>query len=113
MSEQPDPAGGGAAQADDQRTCRFPIGYDRDSGEWTYCEHALPAASGRGRPSDYCGRTRLDPDGTLRMHDRATAFQRKRDLKAEGGGPRREQPPARPVTRRGRRWRSCWRSGRW
>ncbi|MGW5518698.1 hypothetical protein [Nocardia africana] len=105
MSDQPESAGHGtsaaADQRADQRVCKFPIGYDPETGEFEEAGHPLPPVEGRGRPVDYCGEQHVDPDGVLRVHSRANAFQRKRELKleaAESGAPQHRRAAGRPVT---------------
>ncbi|GGL44151.1 hypothetical protein [Nocardia jinanensis] len=88
----------------EQHVCKFPVGYDPENPDDPFVPagHAMeaPARRGRGRPSEYCGEERVDPDGVRRRHDRATAFQRRRELELEAAGqaPRRTGPPPRPVT---------------
>lgn len=101
MSEHPDSTDSDAVQAEDQRICQFPVAYDPETRDFTKAGHPLSPIAGRGRPSEYCGQACVDPDGVLRTHDRATAYQRKKDLRADAGaavGSRRERPAGRPVT---------------
>ncbi|MFI9538281.1 hypothetical protein ACIG56_34250 [Nocardia fusca] len=91
--------------AGEQHICKFPVAYDPENAADPFVPsgHAMPEVPvhrGRGRPSEYCGEERIDPDGVRRRHDRATAFQRRRELKLEAAGraPRKAGPPPRPVT---------------
>ncbi|WP_036559119.1 hypothetical protein [Nocardia brasiliensis] len=100
MTEQPEtPAAETSVAA---RICQFPTGFDAESGEFAVCGRALDDGAPRpGRKSDYCGADRIDPDGERRRHDRAGAFQRKRELQlaAVGKAPvQRERSTPRPVT---------------
>ncbi|MGX1762700.1 hypothetical protein ACWIG5_38405, partial [Streptomyces lydicus] len=100
MIEQPD-SSRAATQDADQRICQFPVGYDADSGDYAVAGHVVPPVAGRGRPSDYCGEFHVDPDGVRRRHDRATAFQRRRELQLAAAGktsPKISGPAPRPVT---------------
>ncbi|MBH0780357.1 coiled-coil domain-containing protein [Nocardia bovistercoris] len=94
------PADRAATEVESQRTCQFPVAWDAEIGDFVRAGHPLPPVEGRGRRAEYCGQDHVDPDGTVRRHDRATAFQRKRDLKAAAGvaGARPERPAGRPVT---------------
>ncbi|WP_280212861.1 hypothetical protein, partial [Nocardia cyriacigeorgica] len=89
------------AEALDQHVCQFPVGYDPESGEFEVAGHPIPPSTGRrGRKADYCGDEHVDPDGVRRRHDRAGAFQRRRELKLQAAGqaPRPSAPAPRPVT---------------
>ncbi|WP_416567303.1 hypothetical protein [Nocardia testacea] len=96
---QPDP---GAAETQvDQHVCQFPVAFDPSTGEFEVAGHPIPEGpTRRGRKSDYCGELVFDPDGTRRRHDRATAFQRRRELQLEAAGqaPRKPGPEPAPVT---------------
>ncbi|WP_280488591.1 hypothetical protein [Nocardia farcinica] len=92
----------GADDGADRRVCQFPVAYDPGSGEFAVAGHPLPPAPpGRGRKAEYCGEFHVDPDGVRRRHDRAAAFQRKRELQLEAAGgatARPDRPVPRPVT---------------
>ncbi|MEU1986118.1 hypothetical protein [Nocardia sp. NPDC019395] len=96
---QPDPST--AETGADQHVCQFPVSFDPATGEFEVAGHPIPEGPARrGRKSEYCGEMVFDPDGTRRRHDRATAFQRRRELQLEAAGqaPRKSGPEPAPVT---------------
>ena len=96
---QPDPSS--AETGAEQHVCQFPVSFEPATGEFEVAGHPLPESpSRRGRKAEYCGEERIDPDGIRRRHDRATAFQRRRELQLEAAGqaPKKAGPAPQPVT---------------
>ncbi|MFI7531487.1 hypothetical protein [Nocardia salmonicida] len=100
MTEQPETPPAETSVA--ARTCQFPTGFDAEANKLDMCGRPLDDGAPRpGRKKDYCGADRVDPDGVRRTHDRATAFQRKRELQLAAVGKvpaQRERATPRPVT---------------
>ncbi len=96
---QPDPSS--VETGAEQHVCQFPVAFEPATGEFEVAGHPMPESpSRRGRKAEYCGEERVDPDGVRRRHDRATAFQRRRELQLEAAGqaPKKAGPAPQPVT---------------